>query len=216
MDRILIVSDSRGAHLKPMVTPPPTHSLEFEIQSGATLNDAKNIVQHKLASSSYTCVYIMAGICSVTDKDEGIVHLPFDTKSELVSALTREARNILKELDDLSTTPIVLCSFPGVDLIRVNNKTATGRHPQQEMLNEAILEINEYIVDLNLTRGFSTPMLSAAIHRCHKKRSDGTKEYGHHYCRLGDGIHPTASTLKYWKKRLEEDFHQFIFNFDSD
>ena len=214
MNCILIVSYSRGKQLKPLLTPPPNCSLDFEARNGATLNEARNIVRHKLANSSYTCVYIMAGICSVTVKDEGTVTLPFDTKEDLIDAVTRAAKNILKELDDLVTTPIVLCTFPGVDLIKVNNKNATGRHPQQEMLNEAMVEINEYIVDLNLTRGFSTPMLSAAIHRCHKKRMDGTRKYGHHYCRLDDGIHPTASTLNYWKKRLEEDFHQFIFDFD--
>ena len=195
MKSILIVSDSRGKLLKPMLTPPPGYTIDFEAKGGATLNEAKNIVARKLANSKYTCVYILAGICSVTNKDEGLISLPFDTHEDLVDGITREINNILTELDDSHTTPIVLCTFPGVDLIRANNKAATGHHPQQDLLNSAMIDIADYTADLNLTRGFSTPMLSAAVHRCHGKKRDGTKKYKHHYCRLDDGVHPTDSTL---------------------
>ena len=58
-------------------------------------------------------------------------------------------------------------------------------------------------------------MISAAIHRCHGRKKDGTKKYRHHYCRLQDGIHPLESTLKYWGKRFEEDFEQFILDFEQ-
>ena len=181
MASILIVTDSRGKLLEPMLTPPQGYTIDFEAKGGATLNSAKNIVSRKLANSKYACVYIMAGICSVTEKDEGVISLPFDTREELVEAITREVKNILTELDNSHTTPIVLCTFPGVDLIKANNRTATGHHPQQNLLNDAMIDIADYISDFNLSRGFSTPMLSAAVHRCHKKRKNGSKKYRHHY-----------------------------------
>ena len=213
--KILIVSDSRGKLLKPILRPPPDSVINFQIENGATLCAAKNVVLQSLAKTKYTCAYIMAGICSITVKDEGFVFFPFDTKEGLVEATVYNIKTTLKELDDSVTTPIVLCTFPGVDLIRVNNKNAHGHHPQQDILNAGMLEINEYIVNLNLERGFSTPMLSAAVHRCHKKYKDGSRKYKHHLCRLDDGIHPGKSTVNYWKKRLEEDFAQFIFNFED-
>ena len=177
--------------------------------------DAKTIVSNRLANFKYTCVYIMVGICSVTYKDENLILLPFDTRESIVETTTRNVRTTLKELNSSYTTPIVFCTFPGLDLIRANNKNATGRHPQQNVLDEAMIEINDYIIDLNLDRGFSTPMLSAAVHRCHKRNWNGTKKYRHHYCRLSDGVHPTTSTLTYWTKRLEEDFNQFTFKFED-
>ena len=215
MGDILIVTDSRGKLLRPLLPAPMGFNIDWEVQNGATLTQAKNLVMHKLANAKYTCVYIIAGICSVTSKDEGIIHLPFESKEEIVDATTRNVKHILKELDDSHVTPIVLCTFPAAELIRVNNKNAIGHHPQQDILNEAIIEINEYIVNLNLDRGFSTPMLSAAVHRCHKRRPDGSQKYRHHYCRLVDGLHPTPSTLTYWCKRLEEDFGQFTFNYED-
>ena len=175
----------------------------------------KNISTYKLSNGKYTCVYIMAGICSITSKDKGLIYLPFDTKESIIEATTRSIKNMLQELDNSFSTPIVLCTFPGLDLFRANSKHATGRHPQQQILDEAMIEINTYLVDKNLDRGYTTPMLSAAIHRCHGKTKDGDKKYRHHYCRLIDGVHPKDSTLKYWAKRLQEDFTQFTFNFED-
>ena len=213
--KILIVSDSRGKTLQSIVTPPPDCTIDFHVKNGATLCDAKNITLQKLANSKYTCAYIMAGICSVTVKDGDFLFLPFDTKESLVNSTVYAIKTTLKEIDNSVTTPVILCTFPGVDLIRMNNKKARGHHPHQDMLNQGMLEINDYIVELNINRGFSTPMLSSAVHRCHKKCSDGKRKYRHHLCRLEDGVHPTDSTLKYWASRLEEDFGQFTFNFED-
>ena len=215
MNRILIVSDSRGTLLKPILCAPEGYNIEFVNKGGATLEVAKNITSRKLTSSNYTCAYIMAGICSITKKEEGVVSLPFDNGDTLVQEITSRIRELLKELDNEFSTPIVQCTFPGVDLIRSNSKHAMGIHPQQGLLNQAILDINDYIVDLNLTRGYTTPMLSAAIHRCHGTKKDGTKKYRHHYNRLDDGVHPSAATLSYWRKRFEEDFRQFTFKYEQ-
>ena len=215
MGKILIIADLRGKLLETHLKPPNGYTIEFEIKNGATLNEAKNIAWRKLTNIKYECVYMMAGICSVTSKEEYTIYLPFDTKEEIVEGTIWNVRTTIKELDDSFTTPIVQCTFPGIDLIRANNKHATGDHPQQNILNEAMVEINKFIVDHNLNRGFSTPMLLAAIHRCHKKDQKGIKRYRHHYCRLADGIHPTEATLKYWAKRFEEDFAQFTFNFED-
>ena len=46
------------------------------------------ILMRKLANTKNICVYIMAGICSTTSKDEGFIYLPSDTKEEIVTAVT--------------------------------------------------------------------------------------------------------------------------------
>ena len=212
--KILIVSDSRGKRLKAFITPPPDCNIEYKIKEGATFNDVKNITWETLSNAEFVCAYLMVGICSVTINDNGVIYLPFDTKESLVEATIRGVTTTLKELDDLFTIPIVMCTFPGVNLIKANNKNAVGHHPQQDILNEAMIEVKDYIIDINLSRDYSTPMLSTAIHRCHGRRQDGSKKYKHHYCRLQDGVHPSESTLKYWSKRFEEDFEQFVFNYE--
>ena len=211
---ILIVSDSRGTALKPILSAPDGFDIQFIKKGGATLEIARRIIEKKLLNSEYTCAYIMAGICSITNKDDGFISLPFDDKDDLFKTVTSKISTTLKELDAKSSTPIVLCTLPGVDLIRANNKNATGSHPQQDFFNQAIIDINDYIVDLNLSRGYTTPTLSAAIHRCHGNKKDGTKKYRHHFNRLEDGVHPTPATLLYWKKRLEENFEQFTFKYE--
>ena len=220
-DKILIVGDSRSRLLETLITPPPTHGIDFLFDDEATFNAAKNHVLKKLANGNYICVYLMIGIYSLTSADNRVRYLPFDTAQDAVESITREIKTTMKELDDLHTTPIVLCTFPAAHLLSVNNSKLTSEptinlQQKQNMLDEAILQINDNIVDLNLTRGYSTPHLAAIVHKCHKKRQDGSKKIRHHYCRLVDGLNPVKSTLLYWSRRLEEDFSQFIFDFDQD
>ena len=208
------MADSRGRLLEPLLSAPPDREFEFIFEDEASINTAKNLVSNRLAKGSYSCVYLMIGIYSITSKDDGVRYLSFDTAKETVESITRDIRTTLKELDDSFITPIIFCTFPGVNLLTVNNQQAVGTHPKQAILNEALMEINDYLIDLNLHRGYTTPKLSTAIHKCHKKNQDRTRKFRHHYCRLVDGINPAKSTLLDWCKKLEENFGQFIFDFD--
>ena len=212
MPNILVVSDSRGKLLKPILESPSGSNICFKVRNGATLQDAMSIVKEKLTNESFVCAYIIAGICSITKKEGGYIYLPYETKEDIVKSTTQIIREMLQELDRSTVIPIVLCTIPGADIARANDQEATEYHPQQSILNSAMLEINEYIVDLNLSRGFTTPMLSSTIHKCHGKKKDGSKRYRHHLHKLWDGVHPTGVTLKDWRDKLEENFSQFLFN----
>ena len=212
MYKVLIVSDSRGKRLETTITPPSDTKMIYKVENGLTLQAATGIVKHELKSTAYTCVYIFAGICSITKKEKGHVYLPFESTEDIIETTTHNIKIILKELDDEYTTPIVLCSIPGVDIAKANDKKATDHHPLQDDLNRAMIDINDFIMDINLTRGFSTPMVAATIHKCHGRKKDGNKKYRHHLNKLDDGIHPTNSTLKMWCRKLEENFSQFLFN----
>ena len=105
MARILIVSDSRGKLPKPILNPPPDSSIHFEVNNGATLPDAMSVVKEKLSNMTFTCAYMIAGICSITKKDNGYVYLPFETKEDIVGATTQLVTTTFQELDELFSTP---------------------------------------------------------------------------------------------------------------
>ena len=81
-------------------------------------------------------------------KGEGTVSLSVYNEGDLVQEITSRTGTMIGDLDNEFPTSIVLHTFPRVDLIRVNNKNATGLHPLQDLLNKAMLEINDYIVNV--------------------------------------------------------------------
>ena len=200
--------------MKPILASPPNTRMTFRIKDGATFLDAADIMKQELGHANFTCAYTFAGICSITKKNKGNIYLPFESVEDIVETTTQNIKKMLKELDSLFTTPIVQCSFPGVDLAKAYNMKDTGLHPLQEDLNTAMIQINNFIIDLNLTRGYSTPMIAPTIHKCHGRRKDGTKKYRHHLHKLDDGVHPTKVLSKTWCQILEENFSQFIFDLE--
>ena len=74
------------------------------------------------------------------------------------------------------------------------------------MLDSAIIKINDYVHLLNTERGHRTPDTASVIHKRHGHGSS----YEHNYGKLTDGIHPDESVVKYWAKRLNEIFSQFM------
>ena len=66
-------------------------------------------------------------------------------------------------------------------------------HLQQDLANEAVIQVNGLITGLNADRGFVTPWPANYIHRY-----DHTKgKYAHHYQHLYDGCHPDHPALNY-------------------
>ena len=88
---------------------------------------------------------------------------------------------------------------------RAGKRKRGKKHPQQDDLNKAILQLNDYIRLLNTERGNETPELAASVHKHH-----GQQGWTHSYGHLSDGVHPTANTLKYWAKRFEENIALFL------
>ena len=157
----------------------------------------------------------MGGICSITEKTQGTVSLPYDTEEEIYQTTKDLYKAVITDLDKYDSTPVVLCPVVGIDLNMANThpseearkKRKRGkRHPKQDILDNAIIRINEYIQLLNTERGHRTPETASVIHRHHGK-GEG---YKHNYGKLIDGVHPNESTLRYWGKRLDETYSQFL------
>ena len=150
------------------------------------------------------------GICSITEKNQstGEISLPFDTAGEMIQQVTAHIHKVLEELDDFTSVPIILCTIVGIDLISANKRADILKHPKQDIMDQAILAINENIVKKNTDRGYDTPPTASAVHRQHSAK----KGYKHSYCRLVDGVHPNEAVLRFWAKRFEESFRQFFDN----
>ena len=70
----------------------------------------------------------------------------------------------------------------------------------QELHNETIVYVNSAIVDINRSRGLSTPHLASQI--LQKRGMDMPYRFRHN--RLVDGCHPTDTVLIKWKEEMKE------------
>ena len=159
-------------------------------------------------------MYILGGICNITEKTKEGIILPFTSADQIYQQNKDLLKAVITDLDKYDTTPVILCQLVGVDLnmanlppskeVRRKRKRIT-KHPQQDILDEAILKINSYIKLLNSERGNETPELASCIHKHH-----GSSGWKHHYSRLDDGVHPSPQTRKFWAKRLGENMELFV------
>ena len=215
MKTIYIVSDSRGVEMDTHITPPTGYRIRVYSEGGATLQRLLTMAKSVINAKPCELIYILGGICSITEKDKGIVELPFESADEVYQMVKELYKAVVTDLDSYDTTPVILCQLVGVDLKTANDekkgqelskKKGRGKkHPKQDIMNEAILRLNTYIRLLNTERGHETPELGAAVHKHH-----GQKGWSHSYSHLRDGIHPTPQTQKYWAKRFEENIGLFL------
>ena len=216
MKTIYIVSDSRGVDMDTHINPPPPgYRIRIYFEGGATLQKLLTMTKSAINSKPCELIYILGGICSITEKEKGKVELPFDSADAVYQAVKELFKAVITDLDNYDTTPVILCQLVGVDLKMVNEevkgqesarKRKRGiKHPKQDIMDEAILKLNAFIRLLNTERGHETPELGAAVHKHH-----GQQGWTHTYNHLRDGVHPTLQTQKYWAKRFEENMGLFL------
>ena len=148
-------------------------------------------------------VYILGGICSIIQREDEIIKLPFDTSDDIYQTTKALFKAVITDLDHYDTTPVTISQLVVVDLKMANEDPATAlkkrkrgkKHPQQDNLNTSVLKLNGYIRLLNTERGHETPELAGVVHKHH-----GVKGWTHTYSHLRDGVHPTPKSLKYWAK----------------
>ena len=75
------------------------------------------------------------------------------------------------------------------------NKT---RHPHQDVLNQAILEINTEIVKVNKKNKVLTPYTATYVHKHYGS------SYHHSYQYTKDGCHLADEGKKYWAKQVKK------------
>ena len=200
--------------MESLITPPANYRIRVYSEGGATLQRLLAMTKEIINSKPCELVYILGGICSITERKSGIVSLPFKSTDEIYQQTKDLFKAVITDLDNYDSTPVIFCQLVGVDLhaanlepqLRARRLQKRGkRHPLQAFLNEAIIKLNEYIRLLNTERGNETPELASYIHKHH-----GQSGWKHTYSRLGDGVHPTPATRSFWAKRLEENIGLFV------
>ena len=166
------MADWRGA----LITPPAGYRIKVIIDRGATpqnlLTNTKKIINEKPCE----LFYILGGICSITEKADELITLPFETDEQIYQQTKDLLKAVITDLDKYDTTPVILCQIVGVELNMVNTpqtkqkkkrRKRHPRHPKQDIMDSSIIKINTYIILLNPERGNETPELASYIHKHH-------------------------------------------------
>ena len=211
----LIITDSRGTGISHIIAKNiETDNVTVSVHRGAGLQQAARRALPTFRTLNPEIVIIMAGICNITEKNKRTseIHLRHRTVTDTVIAVmdsVRAAHNIIREQDQKCTVSIA--TIPGLDLSDYNNKrrkymtdeeyrkyckTSKTPHPDQETLNEAILEINRRITRYNENNRIPTTWIAGIIHPIYRRK------HHHHYARLQDGCHGTTKTRIHWAKQI--------------
>ena len=161
--------------------------------SGHGMYDITTKVLTCLEQHPTAIIIIAVGICDFTsrrNKSEKYKFM-FETKDSMTSYIVNlfEESNIRIKTSK-PVAQVTYCDLIGMDLTasKYNEDPLPG---QQDILNNAITDINTKIVEINRKNNIPTPWIAK---RVHIPRKNG---YHHHYCRLSDGIH--------WSNELKKD-----------
>ena len=100
-------------------------------------------------------------------------------------------------------TPMSLEQWNNTRLNKGYTSYLLHHHQYEDMnhlLNSAIININNFILDLNNLNNVDTPKFASCII---KKRGQG-RDHRIMFSRLHDGCHPTEAIIKKWKTELED------------
>ena len=183
---VLLVADSRGHGLKKYLQIRAPNVFEVSSKSGARLKKLFKMARTKLATSTYTAVIIMGGICDITERDQEthITSLRTEDQEEITTNIRKSIKAGKKRIKKVAPNiPIIITPTMGIDLTRYNG-FPVDQHTQ-EVLNSMILEANKMIISCN-KEGVPIPWISKMVHHCR-----GGQRWAHRYQHLRDGCHYT-------------------------
>ena len=203
MEKILIISDSRGTTLEQCFTNEALSKLDIRPFKGLTLLELNECLPRYKFVSGASILYIMVGINDFTVLDQCTHTVRLVTP--FVSGLIIRLRNEINQLEFImkkhyAGTPYILCPLYGL-AINVYNKQQ-GSYRYQDVLDQAIIKVNSHIGKLNAKNGLSPPFICNVIHRYRPKKKTYITMYG----KLTDGLHPTMSTQRKIAKHLLRSF----------
>ena len=205
---IVVVSDSRGQDLAPLLNMEMDTPVYVEVLRGAKFQDCVPVIESTLSEYWVDSFYISMGINNLThfDVQSRTCTLMYDLPLELTFHLMDTIRSSVGYLQaHFPDLPIVVCSLYGMDLARYHNRGAYDPWEQQ-VLDTAIDMINGEIIALNESNSLLTPHISNVVHRYNKSK----KQNDTLYHRLRDGLHPEWITQKHIANVLARQMHSNI------
>lgn len=186
---VLIICDSRGSdlqwHIDQLSISP--FSIKVMIYSGKGIIEAVRSAKAAISWRAPSILIIQNGICDVTklDRSTRLVSLAHNSYLPLVQEYKESmdiASHFIKILLDGMECKVVFAHIVGMDMAKWNNQPYP--HPQQELLDSAIHNINIEINCFNSERNAVTPWLARDVHHNNKGR------HRTRYNRLAeDGVH---------------------------
>ena len=186
---LLILTDSRGHSMGTQLQSIDLASYDIILYimpySGGRLADITRKGLRDYGHLVFDRIYLMGGVNNLSTLIGHFVIPKYHNKDILVRDLMIEFYNARKRLDQISAE-VVVCDLIGLSFRNYNYGLDSHEFPQhQQILNSAVLRINEYIQEINEARGLHSPQLADVVH---KKR--GTDRIEHRYTSTcPDGLH---------------------------
>ena len=218
---VLVIADSRGRGLQDRIK----ESINNEVTvltlcgAGSELAAIKSIETVKILKPKL--IIITTGICDLTwrDRKTKITKLRHDTIRDCAEGVLEALKAAHDILDTLGDCKISIATLTGLDLTEYNRKDRSQtkhveykdhnienrfRTKDQEMLNEAIIEINKMITVINKKAGVPTTWLGTVIHSYYRKT------HHHNYNKLIDGCHPSDDTKLKWVRLIAKSIKHIL------
>lgn len=196
----LLICDSRGKGLHQHVTKHTNERVYISINSGATLYQSATRSRHNIRTYNPQQIYVLSGINNLTTINrhnrqvEVAERNPFKAADQFMEELKDTYTYIKSQVQP--SVKIITAPVTGMSIASYNGNTTPNKADQQS-LNDAVLEINKRIVDLNEVNGLHTPWTSAIVHRYFRK----TYHFAYH--RLSDdGCHLSDEVKNFWGIKL--------------
>lgn len=204
---VLTVCDSRGRTLEPFIKEIFFH-LEVKViwEPGLSLMNTFYAAQDSILKYRPKLIHILTGICDVTML---LAHNPRQvvlqnlTTAETVYSYMQKIDTVHSQIFSMKATlgygpMIIFPTLTGVDMARYSSFPANLSHPQQRVLDEAIVIINRNITTQNASMRILTPFLACPVHtRCRGRVRTM-------YNKLSDGCHLSTELSRRWATKIYE------------
>lgn len=199
-ETVVLICDSRGRYLEKEFES-SVHRVNILIYSGAKLYRAIKLAESEVKRINPDQIYILAGINNLTylNKNTRKVSLSAPEQDSMVQQYCDEMNFSYSRLRKITKpgTKVIFAPLTGMDLAKFNRIKAGDIIQYQNILNSALLNINNRIIQFNTEHGIKTPWTHAIIHR----RYRGVYHFS--YERLqDDGCHLTEEIRIFWGQKL--------------
>lgn len=214
--KTLVITDSRGVGLYQKIKQLNDEGeIDVSVNKGAGVEKAVgNAIVSYAKCNSKVLVIVMAGICDITvrDKNTGQTSLRSLSEGQMVDKAFLAITNAYQMLLTAGYINISVATITGIELDDYNSRktkylsqgeytlycTMGGKttHPDQDLLNRTVLQLNRLITGLNRNNDMPTTWTASAVHSYFRSA------YHHYYRKLYDGCHPRETTTVEWAKKV--------------
>ena len=201
MSVIKVFGDSRLKLLAPHVAQLKDTTANIEIigRGGATIRSTASEIWSHTEKHRHDVIIFNSGINEFTRLNDrtGMYNIAFQTSEEATDYCISAYQDF--ELNYHKRYPISQLIFAQLTGLDISASPYTQDHDptHQEVINDAIRNINRELVNINERNWVPTVWMGRHVHR--NRGNGNTTNY---YRQLADGLHPTTHLLRSWAKDI--------------